>query len=461
MAPRTGPRVTVTSPNSGTVTMSRSVSLASSAYNNDSGHATPDASRFFRHAPPRHETPQSCGGTAAGAPPPTARPALRAMKVNTSHEASSLLTKLAADRRPPPPANVGAPAAVDGNTASNGRTRTTQARRSLPDYFAQTAETSDRRNAEQQRMSRSHSGRSCRADTAATARWRQHREEQQGRRAEDEEAVRRATAALERAGGSVLRRPLSTASPAGLHVANTSSDSSTGSSRAAASILGGNAAALPAPLPRQPPPPPPTTAARTRRHHSDDEDHSGYSSCGSSTGSASGSRKRARSWAAPTPPTSTLDSSVYGTQPPVDTAPPRVCPGMFAGLSAVPVDARLFADTVATQAGVGAQPRYCVRPLWSLVGTFKTSLGGLVTVDSNQDCVRWSQRNPKGGQQTIRLPLRSILDVFTTRVVQEDERVEERQFTVVVRTSTRPSQVVFGFATAGEAQHLRAVLKSR
>ncbi|TPP54886.1 hypothetical protein CGC21_24465 [Leishmania donovani] len=445
MAPRTGPRVKVISPNSEAVTVPRSLSVASSAYS--SGHVTPGPASLlrpgFRRGEPRRGGDEMAYGgrpEAAGAALPSRRTALRAMGVNTLHETGPSHGKSA-------PNNSGAE------------------RRQWPLKMS---------------TSRSHST-SHHANASAV---KQRQQPTSRRRADDEEAVRRATAALEHAGGAVLRRPFS-----GGHA---TSDKG----RAATSALGGNTSSLPVQQPERRglclPPTIPITS-HTRRHRSDYSDYSGNDSSMDSTVS---SYKRARSWAEPPPlpvqaasqqPTPTSRPSFYVAQPAAESAAqrltvPRVCPGMFAGLSAIPVGEELFVgadalhpnctstvcaapvmDAVAASAAGGglAQQRYCVRPLWSLVGTFKTSLSGLVTIDLKQECLRWSQRNPKGGKQTIKVPLASVLDVFTTRVVQEDEHIEERQYTVVARTSTRPSQVVFGFATATEANHLRNVLKRR
>lgn len=163
---------------------------------------------------------------------------------------------------------------------------------------------------------------------------------------------------------------------------------------------------------------------------------------------------------------------------------PRVCQPMFAGLSAIPLSERLFeggdsrpadyypsansngltnsreAVAVAAQSGGSSAncPRRCARPLWSLVGTFKTALTSVVNVDYANDCLNWQQRNPKGGFQRIRVPLHAVLDAVTARVTQEDEDITERQFTVIVRTSARPSQMVFGFRSTREANEFRAMV---
>ncbi|CCW61130.1 unnamed protein product [Phytomonas sp. EM1] len=103
--------------------------------------------------------------------------------------------------------------------------------------------------------------------------------------------------------------------------------------------------------------------------------------------------------------------------------------------------------------------RYCSRPLWSLVGTFKTPITSVVDVDYVQGCMRWKQRNPKGGFQMIRIPLDGIQDSVVAHITQEDEDIQEKQFTAIIRTSTRPSQVIFGFKTLSEAKQICSMLK--
>lgn len=167
---------------------------------------------------------------------------------------------------------------------------------------------------------------------------------------------------------------------------------------------------------------------------------------------------------------------------------PPVCPAMFSGLSAIPLSESLFAHTDAAVhphvrgcpcpqagtagAGGGSEssnkrsgsdfcPRRCVRPLWSLVGTFKTALTSVVNVDYSNDCLNWQQRNPKGGCQRIRVPLHAVLDAAVVRITQEDDGIKEKQFTVIVHTTVRPSQVVFGFASTGEAHEFKRMLDPR
>lgn len=474
MAPRSGPRVKVISPNSGTVTMSRSVSLASSSgsalYQHSSGHASPATAPLLRTSGRFHNT--SAAAATAHAAPDTGRSALRPVGVNTSHTS----TTSAGGKSTRYTNGCGATAGpTDAKAAAASR------RAPLQNFFDQAAE----RRLPTPSASRSHS-RSVHSEASLMS----GRPGARRRTEEDDAAVRRATAALERAGGAVLRRPFG-AARAALPV-HPSSPSSSSSPR-----VGGNTSALPLPasdaaMPSQErrglrlPPAIPHTRRRLRGEDGSDADD-GDATDGSESAyrSRSGSR-RGRTWAdasARAQPRAAQTSFAAAVAVPssasaVPPSPPRVCPGMFAGISAVPLDERLFAcDALhgvvgrphtasgSTAAGDGAQQhgqqRYCLRPLWSLVGTFKTSLSGLVTVDLNQECLRWSQRNPKGGQQLIKVPLSAVLDVFTTRVVLEDEQVEEKQFTVVVRTSTRPSQVVFGFATTTQANHMRSILKRR
>ncbi|GET85881.1 hypothetical protein, conserved [Leishmania tarentolae] len=493
MAPRTGPRVKMMSPNSEASTVSRSLSVASSAYSN--GHATPGTTSLLRSGlrrgePKRDDDERAYGGcpAATGAALQSRRAALHAMDVNALRETAPFNGKSA-------PYGVLPASAQTARTTTNASGRSgnggndLRTRRSLPNLFQEvdfnTSSGTERRQCLLKTgASRSHSM----SHHAEASVMKQRQQSTSRRRVEDEEAVRRATAALEHAGGAVLRRPFSGGS------------ATNDNGRAATSALCGNTSSLPAQQQQRQPerqgmclPPTIPITGHTRRHRSEYSDCSGNDS---SMGSTMSSYKRARSWAEPPPlaaqaasqqPMPTSRPSLYGTQSVAESAAqrltvPRVCPGMFTGISAIPVDEELFAGVDATHpnctstgfatptthgvtaaaAGVGAmQQRYCVRPLWSLVGTFKTSLSGLVTVDLNQECLRWSQRNPKGGKQTIKVPLSSVLDVFTTRVVQEDEQIEERQYTVVARTSTRPSQVVFGFATVTEANHLRNVLKRR
>ncbi|CAG9568812.1 conserved hypothetical protein [Leishmania major strain Friedlin] len=495
MAPRTGPRVKVISPNSEAVTVSRSLSVASSAYS--SGHVTPGTasllrSGFRRGEPQRGGDEMAYGGRpeVTGVALPSRRTALRAMDVNMLHETGPSHDKSAPCSLAPSSAQsvtrtttITTTASGCGSSGSGGKDA--HPRRSLPNFFEEAGFSNNSGTERRQwplktSTSRSHST-FHHADASAV---KQRQQPTSRQRAEDEEAVRRATAALEHAGGAVLRRPFS------------GGNATRDEGRAATSALGGNTSSLPVQQPERRglclPPTIPITS-HTRRHRSEYSDYSGNDS---SMGSTVSSYKRARSWAEPPPPpvqaasqqpTSASRPSFYVAQPAAESVAqrltaPRVCPGMFAGLSAIPVGEELFvgadalhpnctstvcaapvmdAATASAAGGGPVQQRYCVRPLWSLVGTFKTSLSGLVTINLKQECLQWSQRNPKGGKQTIKVPLASVLDVFTTRVVQEDEHIEERQYTVVARTSTRPSQVVFGFATATEANHLRNVLKRR
>lgn len=175
-------------------------------------------------------------------------------------------------------------------------------------------------------------------------------------------------------------------------------------------------------------------------------------------------------------------------------APPAtglpVCQPMFKGLSAIPLSDNLFegvmpasnssvsmvrVNTTQLVTPVGPLPsaispphgpptatvpaRCAMRPLWSLLGTFKTALAGIVELNVANDYIRWTQRNPRGGRQTFHIAIGSILDVIVVRVEREDEDIREAQHTVVIRTSSRPSQVIFGFRTAREATHLKTLLR--
>ncbi|CCW71239.1 unnamed protein product [Phytomonas sp. Hart1] len=103
--------------------------------------------------------------------------------------------------------------------------------------------------------------------------------------------------------------------------------------------------------------------------------------------------------------------------------------------------------------------RYCLQPLWCLIGTFKTPITAVVNIDYGQGCLRWKQRNPKDGFQMIRISFDDIQDSVVAHIMQEDEDIREKQFTAVIRTSTRPSQVVFGFKTLSEARQMCSLLK--
>ncbi|KPA83597.1 hypothetical protein ABB37_01878 [Leptomonas pyrrhocoris] len=585
MAPRTGPRVKVVSPNSGTVTtLSRSIST-SSAYGSARVSPTTSPSSFSstgrqqRHygggqrrpdeaevKPPLQRYTAAAAAASVTPPPPPPQAGgrvLRAMGINTTAAPSLSMSKKSRDapaNRTSPPLPSSYPSAAPDRSLHNSsggggsgifpqhavdrvdhRTRK-RSEGDLPNYFAEV----ERRHASY--APPSSRPRPPQPPSFATATSTQERtppppppQTRRRRDAAEEvenmEAIRRARAALERAGDGVLRRPAhnssSDASGSGGHL-NTSSTSTlnASSNKSASSLMGGSVSSLPRRRPasaspgapaqssasrrglRLPPSIPITCAASEGDADTDTEGRSEASVC--SNGS---SRKRARSWAkegienaaalarrrnraaaaaaaaaaTTSQNVSSLSSSYYTTDLSVkkesadavsSSAERRVCPGMFSGVSALPLDPQLFAgaehNTGADAASLSAsqmsradtasgehhrsnarqpQQRYCVQPRWSLVGTFKTSLSGLVAVDVHHDCLRWSQRNPKGGQQSIKVPLSHVLDVFTTRVVQEDEHVAEKSFTVVVRTSTRPSQVVFGFATATEANHLRSLLR--
>lgn len=124
------------------------------------------------------------------------------------------------------------------------------------------------------------------------------------------------------------------------------------------------------------------------------------------------------------------------------------CTAMFKGVSAIPLSDKLF-DSPEEES---EQCRICFQPLWSLVGTHKIALHTVVEIDYNSGALKWNQQNPRGGYQRISIPLSAIEDASCTRILQKDAGVKETQYSAVVRTSTRPSQVVFGFRTQSNAK---------
>ncbi|KPI87636.1 hypothetical protein ABL78_3293 [Leptomonas seymouri] len=571
MAPRTGPRVKVISPNSGTVTtLSRSVSV-SSAYG--SSHVSPASSTGRHHGDAhqrsgeREEKPFLRRFAAAAAvvtppPPQSGRAVLRAMGINIAAPPSSISKKhrdAPAHCTPPPPSTYDKSTASDcsllnnsgGHHSSYQRTTAPVDHRppprgggDLPNYYDEAelrraghAAPTRRRPPPPSSVSSASRSTSRMHPTQGPQRTRSRHDDHEEN--EDQEAIRRARTALEHAGDAVLRRPFSNISnasggtngktkPSSATGTSASSTSDASANKSVSTLLSGNTSSLPMrPASASPGARMQFTASRqestqrrgmrlpsvipiTRAGSEGEEDElEDNDEDGLGDASFNAPSKRARSWAdigtenaaatlarrrnqtaAATgqagdsicSPCYTASASAQQRSPDgTSAAGVRVCPGMFSGVSAIPLDPRLFEgmehnvranvtpspaspldwkDTVKTGSSV-PQQRYCARPLWSLVGTFKTSLSGLVTVDFYQDCLRWFQRNPKGGQQCIRVPLAQLSDAFTTRVVQEDEHIEEKQYTVVVRTSTRPSQVVFGFATVAEANALRNILKRR
>lgn len=538
MAPRTGPRVKVISPNSGTVTtLSRSVSVASSLpFSAERPHLDDDSCGSDNGSPAEKPLLRRLTAAAAAAaaevvaplpsPPQSGRSVLRTMGINT---ASAVNGKTRGDAPSQPV--LASRDRADLNYTSGGSSR---GNRGLTNLFDEAerrravhaAPTTDRRRRassvtprsdsrgeveEKPSLSQTRHIRGCGSDRAAAM------------TSENEAAIQRARAALEHAGDTVLRHPFSSLHSNMRYSKSSSSlkntpiasaptttttrrrNTSVGSSvnESASTLLGGSVAALQQRKAL-------SSSLSLSRHGDGGTQRRGMRLPSTILISPAGSvdsaeraddaegyrsrddaeiQKRARSWgdaaaanavALARRRTQPFTSPTTGTERAVPNSA-RVCPGMFSGASAIPLDASLFAgiescdsdasnsselhntkDTITGCGGVALlQPppqRYCARPLWSLVGTFKTSLSGLVAVNFHQGCLRWFQRNPKGGQQCIKVPLSHVLDVFTTRVVQEDENVEEQQFTVVVRTSTRPSQVVFGFATVAEANRLRHAL---
>ncbi|KEG09750.1 hypothetical protein DQ04_04711030 [Trypanosoma grayi] len=129
------------------------------------------------------------------------------------------------------------------------------------------------------------------------------------------------------------------------------------------------------------------------------------------------------------------------------------CPTMFKGLAAIPVSEDLFEG--ASASFEKAPRRRCFQPSWSLIGTFKTDLHSVVDADPHHDALRWYQQTPNGDFQKMRVPLLSIKDV---RVVSGDAQDAGAHW-AIVRTSTRPSQIVFGFEKLSDARRMKSALE--
>ncbi|RNF18890.1 uncharacterized protein Tco025E_04326 [Trypanosoma conorhini] len=99
--------------------------------------------------------------------------------------------------------------------------------------------------------------------------------------------------------------------------------------------------------------------------------------------------------------------------------------------------------------------RQCFQPAWSLIGTFKTNIYSLVDVDPRHDVLKWHQQTPRNEFQQMRIPLSSIKEVRISSVARE----EMGPNWVIVRTSTKPTQIVFGFEKLSNAKRMRAALQ--
>ncbi|RNF03123.1 hypothetical protein TraAM80_05991 [Trypanosoma rangeli] len=100
--------------------------------------------------------------------------------------------------------------------------------------------------------------------------------------------------------------------------------------------------------------------------------------------------------------------------------------------------------------------RQCFQPIWSLIGTFKTNIHSVVDTDPHHDTLKWYQRTPKNDFQQMRIPLSSIKEIRISSAPPE----EMGPNWVIIRTSTKPTQIVFGFEKLSEAKRMRAALHS-
>ncbi|ORC84849.1 uncharacterized protein TM35_000401160 [Trypanosoma theileri] len=98
--------------------------------------------------------------------------------------------------------------------------------------------------------------------------------------------------------------------------------------------------------------------------------------------------------------------------------------------------------------------RQCFQPQWSMIGTFKTTLHSLVDVDPRHDIIKWFQKTPNGDFQQMRVLLSSVKETKVLSATAE----ELTPFLVVVSTSTRPSQIIFGFEKLVDANRMKAAI---
>lgn len=444
MAPRTGLRVKIVSPNSGEVTVSRSVSIASSLLS--SGHASSrqqsriDGNDSFRRATAATGAGDGKTNSRSPALQPPGRLPMQEMQLNT------------------------ATTPLQRSGMKKPRHEAVQLRVSSTDH------TDSRRYSPRWQVDSTTSGRVQHEDLTED---------------DDRGAVQRAQKALEAAGGSVLKRPLD-AYRSALALQR---------GAVAAPAVGRGAEQKESDGSRDRPLHLPRTIPITRDSSAVSHDSSIASVL---LRHRSRSTADAMDWAAinPSPRRDAMQHGKPTTHPSTcpSSPPPSlhggtaavddICPGMWSGLSAIALSPTLFDGAMKQErhfssaaaaspgrwkqssevGGAGPLPgplqqRYGAKPLWSLVGTFKTALNSMVAVDYQGGCLKWNQRNPSGQQQCIKMALDDIVDVFTTRVVQEDECIQETQHTVVVRASGRPSQAIFGFTTMREANQLRAALK--
>ncbi|KAH9580949.1 hypothetical protein LSM04_000888 [Trypanosoma melophagium] len=124
----------------------------------------------------------------------------------------------------------------------------------------------------------------------------------------------------------------------------------------------------------------------------------------------------------------------------------------FKGLAGIPLSEDLFDGAFLDSNKIIR--RQCFQPQWSMIGTFKTTLHSLVDVDPRHDIIKWFQKSPSGDFQQIRVLLSFVKEA---RVLSATAK-EVTPYWVIVTTSARPSQIVFGFEKLADANRMKAVI---
>ncbi|AAZ12549.1 kinetoplastid kinetochore protein 5 [Trypanosoma equiperdum] len=101
-----------------------------------------------------------------------------------------------------------------------------------------------------------------------------------------------------------------------------------------------------------------------------------------------------------------------------------------------------------------APPPQCFRPAWSLIGTFKTDVHTLVSVDTYEGSVKWYQQSPKGGFHRMC----ASTSVITSVQMANAEGSPLGEYLVVINTSIRPSRITFGFKKSTDARKMVVLL---
>jgi hypothetical protein len=116
------------------------------------------------------------------------------------------------------------------------------------------------------------------------------------------------------------------------------------------------------------------------------------------------------------------------------------------------VGLRLSTQVLDDNTNTPGAARKVARPITVTIGTFVAALDSIVEVAV--DGVRWLQRTPKGGHQKITIGHDDIVGADVVRSGGSDE-VKCAPFSLVLRTSTKPSKVIFAFETLLAARRMK------